>query len=189
LEGQSYPEGQASQEVQASLEVQTGLERLAVLLAQAGFEVERAADPQALLWGKLVVNSAINPLTALLDVTNGELLANEPARQLLGAVARETAGAAAALGIELPYPDPVAMVESVARLTAANSSSMRQDLRRGAPTEIDAINGAIYRQAAGEKAGSEPPAAAPLNWALWKLVKGRALILERKNILERKPVD
>lgn len=143
--------------------------RLAELLLAAGFTVESAPDPTALLWGKLVINAAINPATALLEMTNGELLRREPAHALLAATAREAAEVAAALSIRLPYPDPVQAAETTARRTAANRSSMLQDVQRGAPTEIDAICGAIVR--AGERVGL----AAPINRTLWQLVKAKAL--------------
>ena len=126
-----------------SLEAHPKLEPLAGLLSGAGFQVNIVPEASSLIWGKLVINSAINPLSAVLRVTNGELL-NHPARRLLLAdLARETAAVAAALGISLPYPDPVSAAEEVARRTASNRSSMFQDVLRGAPTEIDAISGAI----------------------------------------------
>ena len=53
------------------------------LLQDAGFQVETIDDPKSLLWGKLVINAAINPLTALLRVPNGELLARSSARELM----------------------------------------------------------------------------------------------------------
>lgn len=143
-------------------------QRLATLagwLAAAGFEVHTAPDVAGLLWGKLVINAAINPLTALLGVPNGALLERPAARELLAAAAQESAAVAAAQGIRLPYPDPVAAAEGVAASTAANCSSMLQDVRRGAPTEIDAICGAIVQ--AGERAGLPTP----VNRTLWQLIK------------------
>jgi 2-dehydropantoate 2-reductase len=80
----------------------------------------------------------------------------------------ESAAVAGALGIQLPYSDSLAMVEGVAMRTAQNCSSMLQDIIRQAPTEIDAICGAIAQ--AGERAG----VATPLNRALWEMVKQRA---------------
>jgi 2-dehydropantoate 2-reductase len=123
------------------------------------------ADPDGLLWGKLAINAAINPLTALLGVENGALLERPAARVLLRELACETAAVAAALGIRLPQADPAAAAESVAQKTAANRSSMLQDIERGAPTEIDAICGAIVR--AGEQAGVPTP----VNRTIWRLVK------------------
>jgi 2-dehydropantoate 2-reductase len=134
------------------------------LLREAGFAVEIVREADDLLWSKLVVNAAINPLTALLRVPNGELPARPAARTLLGAAAQEAAAVAEALGRRLTYPDPVAAAESVARRTALNHSSMLQDVSRGALTEIDAICGAIV--AAGEGCGIPTP----VNRTLWLLI-------------------
>jgi 2-dehydropantoate 2-reductase len=139
---------------------------ITVPLRTAGFEVQTTSDLAALVWGKLTINAAINPLTALLGISNGELLTHPTARKLMPAAACEAAVVAAALGIRLRYDDPVAMVEAIARTTANNRSSMLQDVTRGGPTEIDAINGAVVR--AGEQVGI----LTPVNSALWQLVKG-----------------
>ena len=134
-------------------------------LQSAQFNVQVVDDPQSLIWGKLVINAASNPLTALLKVTNGELLERPSARALLGALANEAANVANAENINLPFDDPVAAVEAVACKTAANHSSMLQDVLRGAPTEIDAICGAIVKVAEKHHMG------APMNWMYWQLVK------------------
>jgi 2-dehydropantoate 2-reductase len=134
------------------------------ILQKAGFPVEVVTDPVSLLWGKLVINAAINPLTALLRVTNGELLDRPAARELLAQAAHEAASVARMQGINLPYPDPVLAVEEVARNTSGNYSSMLQDVMRGAVTEIEAINGAIVRM------GDHLGVPTPVNRMLWKLV-------------------
>jgi 2-dehydropantoate 2-reductase len=144
------------------------LEPLADCLSASGFMLDIVPDPEALVWGKLVVNTAINPLTALLRVPNGELLMRPAARQLMADAAREAAAVASARGIQLSYADPVAQVEEVARQTATNLSSMLQDVLRGAPTEIEAITGAVVRL--GEQAGVPTP----VNAVLHRLVKGLA---------------
>jgi 2-dehydropantoate 2-reductase len=141
---------------------------LVELLRSAGFEVEIAADMESVLWGKMVVNAAINPLTAILGVPNGVLLKRPHARRLMQAVAVEVAGVARARGVTLPYSDPAAQVERVARLTGENRSSMLQDVTRGAPTEIDAINGAVVE--AAEEMGLK----VPITETLWHLI--RALV-------------
>jgi 2-dehydropantoate 2-reductase len=153
-----------------TLSAHSRLPELAELLASSGFKIETAPDASALLWGKLVINAAINPLTALLGVSNGELLERPPARQLLQSVAREVAAVAAAQGVLLPYPDPVAAAEAVAHRTAANCSSMLQDVQRCAPTEIDAICGAIVR--AGEQIGVPTPVNRTLLYLVQALAQG-----------------
>ena len=136
-----------------------------ILGADAGFTVEFVQDAQALLWGKLLINAAINPLTALLGVPNGVLLQRPSALRLMAEAAGEAQAVAAALGVALPYSDPLETIRAVAQRTAENRSSMLQDVQRRAPTEIDAINGAIVRL--GEQTGIPTP----VNQALWLLVR------------------
>ena len=138
---------------------------LANLLRAAGFDVRLANDVAGLAWGKLVINAAINPLTALLRAPNGQLLERPEARALMGLAASEAAAAGLAQGLHLPFDDPVAAAEDVARRTAVNHSSMYQDVQRGRPTEIDAICGAVVQ--AGERVG----VATPVNRTLWLLVR------------------
>jgi len=133
-------------------------------LRQAGFVIENAPDANALAWGKLVINAAIHPISALLGAVNGEVLRRNQARTLLQAAARETAAVAVAQGIRLPYPDPVVATETIARSTAGNRSPMLQDILRQAPTEIDTICGAVVR--AGEQLGIQTP----INRTLWQLI-------------------
>ena len=158
--------GQASLRGDGLITVETHerLKPLQTCLNGAGFPIEVVPDVNALLWGKLVISSAINPLTALLRVTNGILLERPGARALMGELARETAAVAAALGISLPFADPVSAVESVALRTAANHSSMLQDVQRGAQTEIDAICGAVV--STGEQVGI----ATSVNRVMWQLL-------------------
>jgi len=146
------------------------LEPLLARLQEAGIAVEVREDLRGVIWGKLVANTAVNPVTVLFDVPNGALLERPTLGRLAGAVARETASVARAQGISLPFEDPAAFVAEVCRRTAANSSSMRQDVQRGRPTEIDALNGAVAA------IGRERGIPVPLNEALWRAVKA----LERK---------
>lgn len=148
-----------------SLESHPRLSPLAEMIHRAGFDVNEINDVQSLVWGKLVVSSAINPLTALLRVSNGELLELPSARALMGELARETAAVAKTLGVVLPFPDPELAAEEVAKRTGENQSSMLQDVLRGAPTEIDAINGAVIRLA------EENNLKVPVNRTVWSLVK------------------
>jgi len=148
-----------------SIERNPALGPLGEALRSANFNVQIVEDVLSLVWGKLVINSAINPLTALLRVPNGELLERPSARQMLRTLAYETAQVARAEDISLAFSDPAAAAEDVARRTATNRSSMLQDIQRGAPTEIDAICGAIVEIAQKHEVPT------PANWACWQLVK------------------
>lgn len=135
------------------------------LLNHAGLAAQSTEDVKSLQWGKLAVNTGINPLTAILRVRNGFLVKNESAREVMCAAAEETAAVAHELGISLPFTDAAARVTEVAEATAENFSSMLQDVLRGAPTEIDAINGAVASHA------QQIDMPAPVNEALWRQVK------------------
>ncbi len=137
---------------------------VAELLCQARIPTEAVADPQPLLWGKLAVNCGINALTALLRVPNGELLRRPGARRLMEAAAREAGEVARASGVTLA-DEPVARTLAVAEATAANRSSMLQDVEAARRTEIDAINGAVAERA--RRLGI----AAPTNETLADLVR------------------
>jgi 2-dehydropantoate 2-reductase len=148
-----------------SIEAPPRLRPLKQMLLAAGFRVDVVQDARSLVWNKLVVNSAINPLTAILRIPNGQLLERPAARQMLAALARETAAVAHAEDVRSVPADPVGMVESVALHTASNHSSMFQDVQRGAPTEIDAICGAVTR------VGLQHRIPTPMNDACWHLVQ------------------
>ena len=134
------------------------------LFQRAGFDTRRC-DPkeaESLVWGKLVVNCGINALSALCGVRNGELLKQRKLTGIMEKAALECAAVACALGVELPYVDPVSEVHETALRTAENMSSMLCDVLRGAPTECDAINGAVVRE--GKRLGVP----VPMNEALWR---------------------
>jgi 2-dehydropantoate 2-reductase len=148
-----------------SIERHPALGPVVEALTSAKFNVQLVDDAQSLIWGKLVINAAINPLTAILRVPNGKLLESPSAREMMGALATEAAQVAEAEKIHLPFSDPVGVAEEVASKTAENHSSMLQDVLRDAPTEIDAICGAVVRVAQKHNLDT------PVNWACWKLVK------------------
>jgi 2-dehydropantoate 2-reductase len=148
-----------------SIERDQALAPLETALRSSKFNLQIVDDAQSLIWGKLVINAAINPLTALLRIPNGELLARPIIRKMMASLASETAEVAAAEHVHLPFSNPVSAVEDVARKTAKNHSSMFQDVRRGAPTEIDAICGAVTKRA--EFHGIDTP----YNRTCWQLVR------------------
>jgi 2-dehydropantoate 2-reductase len=112
------------------------------LFRQAGLECQAREDIEAVLWEKLVINVGINPLTALLRVPNGALLELAPAWEVAVAAAGEAQAVARAAGFPLSG-DPAARLAQVCTATAANHSSMLQDILAGKQTEIEALNAQV----------------------------------------------
>lgn len=105
------------------------------------------ADIYPLLWQKLAINAAINPLTALENCKNGQLVAAQYQPQIK-ALVNEVCQVATALGYPLDFAATMARVQHVIQATAGNYSSMQQDVQAGRQTEIAAICGYVCRQAA-----------------------------------------
>lgn len=140
------------------------IEELLTLFGKAEIEAEYSEEVERLLWEKIIINCAINPLTALFNQPNGVILDDPQLREVAKAVVHETLRIARAHGVMLTEEEAVARVETVARKTAQNISSMLQDVRRGRPTEIDYINGAVVRE--GQRLGIPTP----LNLLLTRLI-------------------
>ncbi len=147
-------------------EPDNGLQQVAELLSAAGIQTRTCLDVEAAIWSKLMVNVAINPLTAITRLRNGQLLEGRETRRLLDLVAGESERIAAKAGIRLAYPDIRDQVDSVCKATAQNRSSMLQDILAGRRTEVEYITGAVAD--AAERHG----AAAPLCQCLTALVEG-----------------
>ena len=142
------------------------LDEIANILRAASLETIVSDNIYSFIWGKLIINAAINPVTAITRLRNGDLLKCTETREFLRSIAEESALVAKAKNISLPYDDPFRAVEDTCRYTALNISSMLQDVLHGKMTEIDAINGAIVSE--GIKAGMK----ASVNEMLVYLVKG-----------------
>jgi 2-dehydropantoate 2-reductase len=100
-----------------------------------------ADDIEYRLWQKLAVNALINPLTALHQCQNGELLNNETLIHQMQQLATEVELVAKACGIDLK--DSYQLAAQIAKKTGNNRSSMLQDRLNNRVTEIDQINGYI----------------------------------------------
>ncbi|WP_281556202.1 2-dehydropantoate 2-reductase [Thalassomonas sp. RHCl1] len=114
-------------------------------------------------WRKLAVNSVINPLTALHQLKNGQILADKFTTQIT-AILTEVTQVAKSQGVELDLRELEQVVTGVAQATSNNISSMRCDVLGGKKTEIDYISGYIHRL------GEEQHIATPENTRLWQQV-------------------
>jgi 2-dehydropantoate 2-reductase len=117
-------------------------EAWASLLGDMGYPVRRVESIDREVWRKVILNAAINPVTADHGIPNGRLRQDPWRGQALGLLAEAAEVAAAE---QVPF-DPAELERDLWRVvgaTATNRSSMLQDLDRGRPTEIDAISGRL----------------------------------------------
>ena len=101
-------------------------------------------EAETMLLEKALLNCFINPLTAILNVKNGELLTNQHAYALLKTLYTELMTAFPHMRDEFPFEG----VKKLCEKTAANTSSMLSDRQAGRKTEVDTIVGAIIKKAA-----------------------------------------
>ncbi|MFA5362664.1 MAG: 2-dehydropantoate 2-reductase [Candidatus Omnitrophota bacterium] len=132
---------------------------------KVGLETRISRDIKGFLWSKLLINVGINALTAITRLNNGRLVEFEGTRKILREAVTEAIKVAKRKRIKLVYDDPLAKVEAVCEATAANVSSMLQDVLKKKHTEIDFINGVIVRQA------QEMSIPCPVNALLADIVK------------------
>lgn len=109
------------------------------------FPVRRHSDAEQILLRKVLINCMINPLTAILEVKNGELLTNDYCLTLFNTLFEELLDAFPEMRSILLYED----VANVCRKTARNRSSMLVDRLAGRPMEIETIVTAVIRKANG----------------------------------------
>jgi 2-dehydropantoate 2-reductase len=117
------------------------------VLNKAGLEARISKDIKAILWSKLIINVAINALTAITRLNNGRLIEFEASRKILEEAVNEAVKVAKKKRIKLIYDDPLSKAEAVCEATAGNVSSMLQDVLKQRRTEIDFINAAVIRHA------------------------------------------
>ena len=147
------------------------LENLAGVFEKAGIPTRVSGEVMKYVWGKIIYNSALNPLGALLNVEYGKLVEIEHTRELMDGVISEIFELLAAMGQETLWPDADAyrrdFYEKMVPTTASHHSSMLQDIIRGRMTEIDALNGAVV------SLGKEYGVPTAINEVLTRMVKAR----------------
>lgn len=120
---------------------------LCKMLNDAGFQWEVSKNIKSEIWEKLLINAVINPLTGIVGCSNGELLQSSDLMKLMRQLYIEAVKVATAEGIILNEAALWKRILLVCKMTAANRSSMLQDLDHGLITEIDAINGVLIERA------------------------------------------
>ena len=143
-------------------------ERLIEMFDDANLSPVPSPEILPSIWEKLLLNLAINPISAICGVRNGVLLSS-PLNELAISVMMEGATVAELEGIHIDFEKLQSSLNEVLASTAENRCSMLQDVMNGIPTEVDWICGAIVERA---EIHGVP---VPRTQTLWDLVRGLSI--------------
>ena len=147
------------------------LQILAHILTEAGIPTRYSPDVYKYLWDKILYNSALNPLGALLETNYGTLAELPETRKIMDEIIEEIFKVCKAKGIELFHRSAEEykklFYEKLIPPTAEHFPSMYWDIKSGKRTEIDALNGAIVRL------GKEVGIPTPVNETITDLIKAK----------------
>jgi 2-dehydropantoate 2-reductase len=156
------------------------IRQVADILNQAEIPTEIVADPLSHIWSKFVHNCAVNALAATTGLRSGEVYRTPEVSALQDRVIDEILLVVERKGVKLAEKDPRKKIKEHSRLRF-NKPSMLQHIEQGRRTEIDALNGALVREA---KPLGIP---VPYNETLVAIVKG--LEKSRRQSMHEPPID
>ena len=147
--------------------------RIAEIINGCKLKTRLSDDINREVWNKLVVNCVVNPLSALFQVRNCELV-SDSLKTVRHGIVRECVKVGKAEGITFPKDLEERVDEKISNYT--NFSSMYQDVMKGKKTEIDFLNGKVV------ELGRKHSIPTPVNETLVCLIK----FMEEKNGISRK---
>lgn len=118
---------------------------IADIFEKSGIPIHLVGDPRAAIWKKLAINAMVNPVTALTRLKVGGLGGSSMLLELMQKLGQEAVTAAKRAGIIINFDDIWEQNRQNLVRTAANKTSMLQDIEAGRKTEIDAISGSILK--------------------------------------------
>jgi 2-dehydropantoate 2-reductase len=141
------------------------LDRIAAILEKAGVPCRISDNVEGELWLKLLMNCAYNAVSALGRSQYKRMAASAEVQDVMRAVVSEVLSVAQAAGVRMPAGNLVEATLNLASSMPEATSSTAQDLARGKPSEVDHLNGFVFRK------GRDLGVPAPVNQTLHALVK------------------
>jgi 2-dehydropantoate 2-reductase len=149
------------------------VEDLANIFTGAGITTDTTDDIYRFIWGKILYNCALNGIATIIDVNYGSLLSCKGTKQIMKNIIEEIYTVARNKNITLDWnlPDEYIKIlfNELIPKTSEHHPSMLQDIRQGKKTEIDALNGAVF------KMGYEMGIDLPHNHTITQLIKAKEL--------------
>jgi 2-dehydropantoate 2-reductase len=154
------------------------VQEIATVINAAGIPTFYAENVYAILWDKILYNSALNPLGAILECTYGQLAEHNETRSLMDKIIVEIFLAARAHDIKLNWKSPEEYLRhfytTLVPPTAKHFPSMYYDMKAGKRLEIDALNGAIMKLA------TKKGLSVPVNETITKIIKAKEALTVRQ---------
>ncbi|MEN6350415.1 MAG: ketopantoate reductase family protein [Syntrophomonas sp.] len=153
------------------------LQELAQGFSTAGIPTKASEEVMKYVWAKIIYNSALNPLGAILEVNYGKLAEMESTKSLMNSMIGEIFALLSAMEQETLWPDANSYLQAfysqLVPSTALHHASMLQDIQRGRKTEIDALNGAVV------ELGKKYNVATPVNAVISSLLRSKEALFLR----------
>lgn len=141
------------------------LAEIAATFERGGIPCKVSPNVAGELWAKLLLNCAYNAISALTRAQYARIVSEPLTRDVLAEAVREVLAVAKAAGVAMPPGDSVEIALKLADGMPQATSSTAQDIGRGKRTEIDHLNGYVFRR------GRELGVPTPVNQTLHALVK------------------
>ena len=155
------------------------VEKVGEVFRKSGLDTEIVPQIDDVIWQKLLHNAVVNPVSALTGLSCREMLDDPDLQDFMRDLCLEIVAVMKARGIPIVNEeDPYQPVMGSQKALGKNRPSMWQDLMRSYRTEVDAINGAVVREA--EQQGLE----APLNLGIVRFIHSR----EKQKFLRKQEV-
>jgi 2-dehydropantoate 2-reductase len=135
--------GNIGQTEPASLELQ----KICDLFLNANIPCTISGEIQRELWLKFLVNCSYNGISAIGQISYGEMVQDENIKNLIDDLTAEFLLVAQHESIHISAADAQMINEQIAKTMAGQKSSTAQDLMRQKTTEIDYLNGLIVQKA------------------------------------------
>ena len=144
---------------------------LADAINASGIPAETTDEINKALWSKMIYNTTLNPLGAILGMSYGELSDSEYARSIMDILIEETFEIMKESGGVTYWDDPdeyrTVLFEEMIPMTYEHRSSTLQDIEKKQKTEIDYLTGSLLGIA------SSCNVAAPVHSMIYSLVKAK----------------
>lgn len=139
--------------------------RIAEVMTRAGLETRYTDDIKTHVWEKVILNSAMSPLSALTGLAMKDVMGVPELKAAVEGVLREGIAVATASGARFP-DDFFGYCMGYLAQGGRHKPSMLVDVEAGRPTEIEFLNGAIFKH------GARKSIPAPHNQTITALIKG-----------------